>query len=75
MRRMEPLRELSQSIARRVAPGPRGGWNYDPLGLRFATASEVQAPTPHVYQPVFALVVQGEKQLVLGDQVFTCSKG
>ncbi|MEO5730242.1 MAG: AraC family transcriptional regulator, partial [Byssovorax sp.] len=28
-----------------------------------------------VYEPVFALVVQGEKQLVLGDKLFTCGVG
>jgi len=28
-----------------------------------------------VYEPVFALVVQGEKQLVLGDKVFACGEG
>lgn len=28
-----------------------------------------------VYEPVFALVVQGEKQIVLGDHAFTCRPG
>jgi AraC-like DNA-binding protein len=75
MSRMEPLRELSDSIARHAAPDPGGTWKNDALGLMFATASYIPEPTHHVYQPVFALVVQGEKQLVLGEKIFTCGKG
>ena len=71
---MEPLRELSRLIARQV-PAPAGRWKNDALGLMCASASAIQAPTQQVYQPVFALVVQGEKQLLLGDQLFTCGKG
>ena len=72
---MEPLRELSKLIARRAAPAPRGVLKNDPLGLMFSTVSYVQDPSHQVYQPVFALVVQGEKQLVLGEKLFTCGKG
>jgi AraC-like DNA-binding protein len=72
---MEPLAELSQSIARRAPPDPVGTWKDEALGLIFGTASYIPEPTLRVYQPVFALVVQGEKQLVLGDKVFTCGKG
>jgi AraC-like DNA-binding protein len=72
---MEPLHELSKLIARHAAPAPRGMWKSDPLGLMFSTASYVGEPTRHVYEPVFALVVQGEKQLVLGDKIFTCGEG
>jgi AraC-like DNA-binding protein len=73
--RMEPLLELSRSIARYAPPGPGGMWKNERLGLMFGTASYIPEPTLHVYQPVFALVVQGEKQLVLGDKVFTCGEG
>jgi AraC-like DNA-binding protein len=72
---MEPLRELSQLIARYAPPDPGGQWKSDSLGLMFGTASYIPEPTLLVYQPVFALVVQGEKQLVLGDKLFTCGKG
>ena len=72
---MEPLRELSRLIARHAAPVTRGARMNDPLGLMFATAARIPEPSRHVYPPVFALVVQGEKQLVLGDSVFTCGKG
>jgi AraC-like DNA-binding protein len=75
MSQMEPLLELRQLIAR-YAPLDRGGrWKSEPLGFKFSTASNISEPTPRVYQPVFALVVQGEKQLVLADKVFTCGKG
>jgi len=72
---MEPLAELSQLIARRAPPDPIGTWKDEALGLMCGTASYIPEPTLHVYQPVFALVVQGEKQLVLGNKVFTCGKG
>jgi AraC-like DNA-binding protein len=61
-------------IARHV-PATEGRWKDAALGLMFARASVIRAPTPQVYQPVFALVVQGEKQLLLGDKLFTCAKG
>lgn len=70
---MEPLRELSQLMARHV--GPDGSWRSESLGLKFGTASQVSEPTHHVYEPAFALVVQGAKEVVLADQVFTCGKG
>jgi AraC-like DNA-binding protein len=72
---MEPLRELSKWIARHADPASQGAWRNDPLGLSVGTATCVQMPTHQVFEPVFALVVQGEKQLVLGDKVFTCGKG
>jgi AraC-like DNA-binding protein len=72
---MEPLRDLSRMIARHAPPDPGAHWKNEQLGLMFGTASHIAEPTHQVYQPVFALVVQGEKQLVLGDQVFTCAKG
>lgn len=71
---MDPLRELAQLITRH-APGPDGKWKNDALGLMFVSASMIREPTQHVYQPVVALVVQGEKQLILGDKLFTCGKG
>lgn len=72
---MEPLRELSKLIARHAPPTPDGAWSHEALGLRLSTATHIPEPRQRVYQPVFALVVQGEKQLVLGDKLFTCGKG
>jgi AraC-like DNA-binding protein len=72
---MEALEELSQLILRHAGPGPHRAVRNDRLRLKFATATYTPKPTHHVYEPVFALVVQGEKQLVLGDKLFTCGKG
>ena len=69
---MEPLRELSRVIARRAA---RGAWYHEPLGLKLACANAVAEPKHELYEPVFALVVQGEKEIVLGDEIFTCGMG
>ena len=73
LRDMDALRELNALITRHLPAG--GGWKNDALGLMFASANVIQAPTQRVYEPVFALVVQGEKQLMLGDKLFTCGKG
>jgi AraC-like DNA-binding protein len=66
-------------MARHVAPTPRergcAAWSSDALGLRFSTATSTSEPTQRVYEPVFALVVQGEKQLHLGNKLFTCHGG
>jgi len=72
---MEPLRELSLLIARQASKAPRGRWKNDALGLMLSMTGQIAKPTLQVYDPVFALVVQGEKQLVLGDQVFSCGQG
>jgi AraC-like DNA-binding protein len=72
---VDPYRELTSTILRHVGPPPVATWRNEELGLRFATARQTVEPSPHVYEPGFALVVQGEKELVLGDEVFTCGKG
>jgi len=71
---MDPLRELSTSIARHV-PAGGCGWTNEALGLRVSSTNAIRQPTHIVYQPVFALIVQGEKELVLGEDIFTCRKG
>lgn len=71
---MTPLRELSTLITRHVPDGSCG-WTNEALGLRVSSTTAVRQPTHIVYQPVFALIVQGEKQLVLGEDVFPCRKG
>ena len=73
---MEPLRELGSLITRHAPlASAHGSWKDERLGLMVGTASRVSAPAHQVYEPVFALVVQGEKRLVLGDQIFTCGTG
>jgi AraC-like DNA-binding protein len=71
---MEPLRELSTLIVRHV-PKNRFTSENDALRLRFSSTPVIEQPTHVVYQPVFALIVQGEKELILGEDVFQCRKG
>ncbi len=68
---MEPLRELSKLVVRHADAAAQ----RDLLGLRLTAARPPWGPSRRVYEPVFALVVQGEKQLVLGDKLFTCGVG
>ena len=56
---MEALRELATIIRRRVPEG--GSWRSDALGLGLVSVGHRQEPTQQVYQPVFALIVCGEK--------------
>jgi hypothetical protein len=72
---MNALRELSEVIGRHTGPGQHARWRSDALGLMFATATRPSEPVHQVYEPVFAVVVQGEKELVLADEVFNCGKG
>lgn len=71
---MDALRELKTLMARQL-PAAGGHWRHDALGLMFASAPRKAEPKQQVCQPVFALVVQGEKRLVLGNNIFTCGKG
>ena len=72
---MEPLRELRDAILRHTGPAPLATSQNDLLGVRFVVARYAQEPTHHVYEPVFSLVVQGEKRAVLGGKLFTCRVG
>jgi len=72
---MEPLRELSTLIARHAVPEACDPGPVTRPGLSLRMTAAAQAPTPRVYEPTFGLVVQGRKQVVLGDQVFTCGHG
>lgn len=72
---MTPLGELCNLVLRHAGPGDLSRSQNDELGLRFAVARHVSEPTSYVYQPIFCLVAQGEKRIVLGDKVFTCGSG
>lgn len=72
---MDPLRELSKSIVRHAGAAPLATVQNDLLGLRFSVARHATEPSHRVYEPVFGLIVQGEKRLVLGDKLFTCGAG
>jgi AraC-like DNA-binding protein len=72
---MEPLAELRSIIVRHAGDGAIVRSRHEPLGLAFNVARYTPEPSHHVYEPVFSLVVQGEKKAVLGHQLFTCSMG
>jgi AraC-like DNA-binding protein len=72
---MDPLRELRTLITRHATPARGGAWKNDLLGLVIRAGGSISEPSHQVYEPVFALVVQGEKQLVLGGKIFTCGEG
>lgn len=69
---MEPLAELRTLITRHAAATPAPA---APSGIR---AMRSDAPTElahHVLEPTLAVVAQGAKRAVLGDQVFEYSAG
>ena len=81
---MEALRELRVLTARHAESGQAGpvveagevtSSENHALGLKFAVARRPSEPQHHVYEPVFNLVVQGEKRAVLGGNVFPCRAG
>jgi hypothetical protein len=72
---MEPLHELRDLVARHAGAGPQAISQNDALGVRFIATRCTSKPSHHLYEPVFSLVVQGEKRAVLGDKVFTCRAG
>lgn len=72
---MDLLRELTTAITRHVGPDPTASWRKDNLGLFFSSISTPPEPSQQIYDPVFALVVQGRKRIALGDQVFEGGAG
>jgi AraC-like DNA-binding protein len=72
---MQSLGELREFVVRRAGAGLFASHEEQTLGLKFVAARHVPEPRHHVYQPVFSLVVQGEKRAMLGRQLFTCRAG
>ncbi len=76
MRQMEPLHELRDSILRHAGGAPRASRQSDPLGLKFIVERSTAGEPIHlVHEPLFGVVVQGEKELAIGDKLFTCRPG
>lgn len=70
---MEMLAEIASLIARH-APGE--GVQPTPVErLMLVRSSTTTMRMPNVYQPLLCLVVQGHKQVELGDQLFAYSPG
>ena len=68
----QSLLELADLIARYAGTTTTRG----PLPNVVLSASGLRAPpAAYMAEPAFAVVAQGSKRVVLGDQVFTCSAG
>lgn len=70
---METLSELAAVMARHVT---RDGFHATPIErVTLVRSSTVTMPMPNVYRPQLCLVVQGRKEVTLGDRVFRYSPG
>jgi AraC-like DNA-binding protein len=72
---MEPLLEICSLIAGHAGAGEIASARTAIPGLHVAAASVTTEPINHVYEPVFGLVAQGAKSIVLGDKVFDYGAG
>ncbi|WP_132651337.1 AraC family transcriptional regulator [Rhizobium sp. BK418] len=70
---MEKLTEIAAAIVRHVS---KDGFHATPIErVTLVRSSTVTMPMPNVYRPQLCLVVQGHKQVTLGDRVFSYSPG
>lgn len=73
VRFMETLTEIAAIIARHVSGD---GFHAAPIErVTLVQSSTVTMPMPNVYRPQLCLVVQGHKEVTLGDRVFRYSPG
>jgi AraC-like DNA-binding protein len=72
---MEPLPEICSLIDRHAGPGKIASAQTGISGLRVTAARVTTEPVKQVYEPVFGLVAQGAKSIVLGDKVFDYGAG
>lgn len=72
-RSMDTLGEIAALIARHV---PADGFHATTVArLTLARSSTVTIPMPNVYRPQLCVVAQGQKEVSLGDQLFTYAPG
>ncbi|MBY3277904.1 helix-turn-helix domain-containing protein [Rhizobium laguerreae] len=70
---MQTLTEIAAAIARHVS---KDGFQATPIErVTLVRSSTVTMPTPNVYRPQLCLVVQGRKEVTLGDRVFRYTPG
>ncbi|MBE1506759.1 AraC family transcriptional regulator [Rhizobium viscosum] len=70
---MEKLTEIAAIIARHVS---KDGFQATPIErVTLVRSSTVTMPMPNVYRPQLCLVVQGRKEVTLGDCVFRYAPG
>jgi AraC-like DNA-binding protein len=72
---MSALQELRPLIARHAGVEPHSTVHTPIPGLIVASASSPGEPIHHVFEPVFVLVAQGTKKIMLNDQVFRYGAG
>jgi AraC-like DNA-binding protein len=72
---MSPLQELRNLIARHAGTERRSMVRTHIPGLIVASASSPTEPIHHVFEPVFVLVAQGTKTIMLGDRAFRYGAG
>jgi AraC-like DNA-binding protein len=73
---MSALRELRDLIERHAGRTAFATVENDDLCLKLIAARRTQSkPSHHLYERVFAVIVQGEKRMELGPQRFTCGPG
>lgn len=70
---METLSEIAALIARHTS---KDGFSTAPIErVTLVRSSTVTLPMPNVYRPQLCLVVQGQKEVMLGDHVFRYAPG
>jgi AraC-like DNA-binding protein len=73
VRFMEKLTEIAAVIARHTS---KDGFHATPIErVTLVRSSTVTMPLPNVYRPQLCLVVQGQKEVTLGDRVFRYAPG
>lgn len=72
---MSPLQELRTLIVRHIGTERQATAHTAIPGLILSVASSPTEPIHHVFEPVFVLVVQGSKKIMLGDKAFQYGAG
>ncbi len=72
---MESMEEIRRSIARFAARGKPAIVDTNWENLKVMTFGMPTESMPSLYEPMFGLVVQGAKRVVLGNRVFDCVTG
>lgn len=72
---MSPMQELRALIARHAGTERPATIHTRIPGLIVAATYEPTEPIHHVFEPVFALVAQGSKKVMLGDRAFRYGAG
>ncbi|NEI74531.1 helix-turn-helix domain-containing protein [Rhizobium lusitanum] len=72
---MEPLIELRERIIRHTGPEELATIPTAIGGMKLSICRTTTEPIGHVYEPVLVVVIQGQKQTVLGERIFDYGVG